>query len=69
MTANSFLVGAFRNGATYYDREMMNVAIATQNEDDFVKNLLTIRAETRGALAVKMPEAFVTGNFNGVESE
>jgi HK97 family phage major capsid protein len=69
MTANSFLVGAFRNGATYYDREQMNVAIATQNEDDFVKNLLTIRAETRGALAVKMPEAFVTGNFDGVESE
>lgn len=69
MTSNTFLVGAFRNGATYYDREMMNVAIATQNEDDFVKNLLTIRAETRGALAVKMPEAFVTGNFNGVESE
>lgn len=69
MTANSFLVGAFRNGATYYDRESMNVAIATQNEDDFVKNLLTIRAETRGALVVKMTEAFVTGNFDGVESE
>lgn len=69
MTANSFLVGAFRQGATFYDREQMNVAIATQNEDDFVKNLLTIRAECRGAVAVRMPEAFVTGNFTGVESE
>ena len=69
MTANSFLVGAFRQGATFYDREQANIAIATQNEDDFVKNLVTIRAECRGAVAVRMPEAFVTGNFTGVESE
>lgn len=69
MTENSFLVGAFRQGATFYDREQANVAIATQNEDDFVKNLVTIRAECRGAVATRMPEAFVTGNFTGVESE
>jgi HK97 family phage major capsid protein len=69
MTADTFLVGAFRAGATYYDREQMNVVIATQNEDDFVKNMLTIRAETRGTLAVKMPEAFIKGDFAGVESE
>lgn len=69
MTANTFLVGAFRAGATYYDRESMNVVIATQNEDDFVKNMITIRAETRGVLACKMPEAFIKGNFDGVESE
>lgn len=69
MTANSFLVGAFRAGATFYDREDVNVVIATQNNDDFEKNMLTIRCEGRGALAVKRPDAFVTGDFNGVESE
>jgi HK97 family phage major capsid protein len=69
MTANSFLVGAFRAGATFYDREDVNVVIATQNNDDFEKNMLTIRCEGRGALAVKRPDAFVTGDFAGVESE
>lgn len=69
MTANSFLVGAFRAGATFYDREDVNVVIATQNNDDFEKNMLTIRCEGRGALAVKRPDAFVTGDLAGVESE
>lgn len=69
MTANSFLVGAFRAGATFYDREDVNVVIATQNNDDFEKNMLTIRCEGRGVLAVKRPDAFVTGDLAGAESE
>jgi HK97 family phage major capsid protein len=63
MTLDSFLVGAFKLGAQVFDREEANVVIATQNEDDFVKNLITIRGEERLALAVYRPEAFVKGDI------
>lgn len=58
-----FLAGAFRTGAQVFDREDANVVIATTNTDDFEKNMITIRCEERTALAVKRPEAFVTGPF------
>lgn len=57
------LVGAFATAATLYDREEVNVEIATQNDVDFEKNLLTIRCEERVALAVRRPEAFIYGAF------
>jgi len=59
MTVDTALVGAFKMGAQVFDREEVNVVIATQNEDDFVRNMITIRAEERLALAVYRPEAFV----------
>lgn len=63
MTSGHFLTGGFMSAATVYDREDMNVQIATQNEDDFVKNMITIRCEERLALVVKRPEAFIYGAF------
>lgn len=59
MTINTALVGAFRPMSQIFDREDPQVVIATENEDDFVKNLITIRAEERLASAVYRPEAFV----------
>lgn len=61
MTVDTFLVGAFKLGAQVFDREQANVVIATMNEDDFVKNMITIRAEERLAMTVYRPEAFVKG--------
>jgi HK97 family phage major capsid protein len=61
-----FLVGAFAAGAQIYDREEMNVEIATENEDDFVRNMITGRCEERLTLAVFRPEAFVYGFFGAV---
>lgn len=58
-----FLAGAFATGAQIFDREDANVVIATTNTDDFERNMITIRCEERFALAVKRPEAFVTGAF------
>lgn len=62
-TVDTFLVGAFKLGAQVFDREQANVVIATQNEDDFVNNMITIRGEERLALAVYRPEAFVKGDI------
>lgn len=63
MTADEFLVGAFQLGAQVFDREQANVVVATQNEDDFVKNMITIRGEERLAMALYRPEAFVKGDL------
>lgn len=57
------LVGAFRDGAQIYDREEINVEVATENNDDFEKNMITIRCEERVALATFRPEAFIYGAF------
>jgi len=59
MTVDTALVGAFMLGAQIFDREDANVVISTENQDDFIKNMVTIRAEERLALAVYRPEAFV----------
>lgn len=59
MTVDTALVGAFQLGAQIFDREDSNVVISTENQDDFIKNMVTIRAEERLALAVYRPEAFI----------
>lgn len=66
MTVDSFLVGAFKLGAQVFDRQQANVMIATENEDDFIKNMVTILAEERLGLAVFRPEAFVKGDITPV---
>lgn len=63
MTVDKFLAGAFRMGAQVFDRWQARVEVATENEDDFVKNMVTILAEERLALAVYRPEAFVYGDL------
>jgi HK97 family phage major capsid protein len=67
MTVDTALVGAFSLGAQIFDREDANVVISTENQDDFIKNMITIRAEQRLALAVYRPEAFIK-NANLVAS-
>lgn len=61
MAVGQFLAGAFGMGAQIFDREEANVVIATENEADFVENLVTILIEERLALAVYRPEAFIKG--------
>ena len=63
MTAGKFLTGAFMLGAQVFDRWQARVEIATENEDDFVKNLVTMLCEERLALAVYRPEAFIYGDL------
>lgn len=51
------LVGDFRRGATVWDREQASVQVGWIN-DQFTKNLRTIRAEERLAFGIKRPKAF-----------
>ena len=63
MTTDKFLVGAFKLGAQVFDREDANVQLSTEDGDNFVKNMVTIRAEERLGLAVYRPEAFIKGDL------
>ena len=62
MASGEFLVGAFGYAAQIFDRMDIEVLLSSENVDDFEKNMFTIRAEERLALAVYRPEAFVTGD-------
>lgn len=63
MTAGNFLVGNFATGAQIFDRMSATIEVARQNEDDFVRNMISILAEERLALAVYNGNSFVEGDF------
>lgn len=58
VTAGTILVGAFKTCASVVTNGGVSVEAVNTNEDDFVKNLMTIRAEERLALAVRRPAGF-----------
>ncbi|MCU9947507.1 phage major capsid protein [Pseudomonas sp. PDM13] len=63
ITQDEFLTGAFSLGAQIFDRMLIEVLISTENDKDFEKNMVSIRAEERLAFTVTRPEAFVTGSL------
>ena len=63
IAAGTFLVGAFRQAATLYDRWQPTVQVSTEHADFFTRNLVAILAEERIALAVKKPSALTYGSF------
>ena len=63
IASGKFLTGAFNMGAQVFDRWQSRVEVATENEDDFIKNMVTILCEERLALAVYRPESFVYGSL------
>jgi HK97 family phage major capsid protein len=62
MPAGKFLIAALNTAAVLYDRQSVSVEMGYVN-DDFTKNLVTIRAEERLALAVERPTASLYGDF------
>lgn len=60
--AGSFLIGALRTSATIFQRQGATVEMGFEN-DDFTKNLVTIRAEERLGLAVDRPSGILYGNI------
>jgi HK97 family phage major capsid protein len=61
MAAGSFLVGAFQGNSLLLDREEVNVRVAEQSEDDFIKNMVTVLVEERLALLIFNAAAFEKG--------
>lgn len=60
ITAGTALVGAFDTCAQIFRKGGITVEMTNSDQDDFVKNLVTIRAEERLALAVYRPAGFGT---------
>ena len=65
--ADTFLVGDFSR-ATGFDREAANVRFSEENEDNFVKNLISVRIEERTTIAVYRTDAFVSATFTAAQS-
>lgn len=60
LTANHIEVGAFDTCATLVTKaEGVTVEATNTDQDDFIKNLMTVRAECREKLAVRRPAGFV----------
>ena len=58
MQLDECLVGAFRLRARVHDRMTPEVLVSNEDRVNFIKNMLTIRAERRVALSVRVPDAF-----------
>lgn len=66
MGVDKALVGAFNLAAQIFDRQDATVDVSTEDQDNFVKNKITIRAEERLALAIYRPQAIVYGDLGRV---
>ena len=63
VTADTFAVGAFGVAGTVHNREGVVVEMSDSDGDNFTKNLITIRAERRLALAIEVPAAIRGGDL------
>jgi HK97 family phage major capsid protein len=63
MSESQFLVGNFALGAAVWDRMQATVEVSREHSDFFTRNLAAILCESRLALTVYRPTAFVYGGF------
>jgi len=63
MTADNVAVGAFGSHGTIHNREGVVVEMSDSDSDNFTKNLITLRAERRLALASEVPAAVRAGDL------
>jgi HK97 family phage major capsid protein len=62
------LVGDFEIGAMLLIREGVNVLLSDSDQDDFLRNRITLLAEMRAALPVFRPAAFCTAELGAAAS-
>jgi len=66
MPLGKFWLGNLTLGVTGYVRQDVMVELSTEDRDNFVKNLVTVRAEMRAGFGVAIPDAQVTGDLLAV---
>jgi HK97 family phage major capsid protein len=69
ITAGTFLVGSFADGAQLFIRENPVVEFFDQDANNVTTNKITVRIEGRVALAIYRTDAFVKGTFVVPEPE
>lgn len=63
MTADNVAVGAFSQAYMVHNREGVVIEMSDSDSDNFTKNLITLRAERRLALATERPAAVRAGDL------
>jgi HK97 family phage major capsid protein len=66
MASDTFQVGAFKRAYMIHNREGVVVEMSDSDSDNFTKNLITLRAERRLALATEVPAAVRGGDLTPV---
>jgi HK97 family phage major capsid protein len=61
--AGKVIIASLSQAAVFYQREGVVIEMSDSDSDNFTKNLVTIRAEMRGALAVERPAAIRYGDL------
>ncbi|MDD7812618.1 phage major capsid protein [Mycobacterium sp. CSUR Q5927] len=64
IASGTALVGSYKMAATMYRKGGVRVEAATQHASDFTSNLVTVRAEERVALAMRVPLGFCKVTFD-----
>ncbi len=65
IAVDKFLVGAFKQAATIYDRWEARIEVGYVDKD-FINNMVTVLAEERLAFAVKNTKALTYGDFGNI---
>lgn len=68
MAADTFQVGRFAEAYMIYNREGVVVEMSDSDDDNFTKNMITLRAERRLALATEKPAAVRGGDLTPAAS-
>ena len=63
MPAGTALVGAFGTCSRLFIRESVNTRISDADQDNFVRNMVTVLAELRAGLAIWQPLGFTKVAF------
>ena len=66
ITADNIVVGDFAMAGTIYNREWVVVEMSDSDDDNFTKNMITIRAERRLALTIERPSMIIAGDLTPV---
>ena len=61
IATDNFLVGDFARGAQIFDRRSITMEIASENEDDWLKDLISVKLTTRLALPIYRQGVYIGG--------